>query len=427
MRMAAISTHTSHSAATPTPLWTVLTLTFLCSIGSAVIYGGVFFLAESPQYKFSEMGNFLLALVFGLVYMPAAYSAGAAQRALRKIGITPRAILAAMMLCMGLICFVPWIADHFASGTTLPRPAWPLWAVIAVYAPVSGMMWPIIESFFAGGRSEEQLRAAVGRFNISWSSAIAITFVAISPLVKEHPLLLLALLGFVHIGAIGIVLCFPAVPAAHPHAEHHERPIIYRQLLTFLRVMLPVSFMFNSSLSPYMPTALRNLAVPALLQTPIAATWYTSRVLTFLAMERWHGWHGRWTVPVLGTLLLLASFAWIVLVPSFAPKGLAIPLFMIGLGAFGVGVGIVYAAALYYAMEVGSSGVDAGGAHESLIGLGYTVGPLCGLCGIGAAGIGLVGSESATFVMLGVVSLLALAAGGFALFRAAHIVRNANQ
>jgi hypothetical protein len=39
----------------------------------------------------------------------------------------------------------------------------------------------------------------------------------------------------------------------------------------------------------------------------------------------------------------------------------------------------VYTGAIYYAMEVHKSDVDAGGTHETLVGLGYSVGPACGL------------------------------------------------
>ena len=60
----------------------------------------------------------------------------------------------------------------------------------------------------------------------------------------------------------------------------------------------------------------------------------------------------------------------------------------------GAGLGIVYYAALYYAMAVGRAEVDAGGTHEALIGAGYTVGPSAGLLGTwlggGAAIVGIV-------------------------------------
>jgi hypothetical protein len=406
-------------ASRTTPLWAVLALTFLCSIGSGVVYGGVFFLAES-QYGFGQRDNFILALVFGLAYMPGAYFAGPMLRRLRGVGVTPRTVLMALMAFMGLLSFLPLIVGHLDTGSS--RASWPIWVTIGLYSPLAGCMWPIVESFLAGGRSEQQLRAATGQFNVIWSSAVVATMLAMAFFIEHHALFIIASLGVVHLACIGIVARFDAVPAAHEHHDHH-RPIVYRQLLTFLRMLLPVSFMFNSTLSPYMPTALRALGVAAVWKTPVTAIWYTARVLTFLAMERWHGWHGRWTVPILGSLLLLVSFAWLVLVPMFAPAALGLPLFIAGLAAFGVGVGIVYAAALYYAMEVGTSGIDAGGVHETLIGIGYTAGPIFGLAGLGAAGVHLVRGESATLVMLGLVVLAATGVGAFALVKAVGVAR----
>ncbi len=403
-----------------TPLWAVLLLTFLCSVGSGVVYGGVFFLAES-QYGFTQRDNFILALVFGIAYIPGAYFAGAALRLLRRVGISPRTALAAIMALMGVLCFLPITVDHFSSGPL--RPSWPIWVTIGAYSPLAGWMWPIVESFLAGGRSEQQLRAATGRFNVTWSGSIVLTMFAIAPLIEHRALLVIATLGVVHLACIGVAMTFDSVPASHEHHDHH-RPIVYRQLLTFLRILLPVSFMFNSTLSPFMPTALRNLGIAAAWKTPVTAIWYSTRVLTFLAMERWHGWHGRWTVPILGSVLLLLSFAWLVLVPMLAPAALGLPLFLVGLAAFGIGVGIVYAAALYYAMEVGSSGVDAGGTHEALIGIGYSVGPVFGLAGLGAAGLHWIPSDSYTLVMLGLATLAATAAGAFALTQAIRVARN---
>ncbi len=64
-----------------------------------------------------------------------------------------------------------------------------------------------------------------------------------------------------------------------------------------------------------------------------------------------------------------------------------------GLASLGVGLGVVYYAALYYAMAVGRAQVEAGGTHEGLIGAGYTIGPLAGLAGTAiAGGVGIVGA-----------------------------------
>jgi hypothetical protein len=48
---------------------------------------------------------------------------------------------------------------------------------------------------------------------------------------------------------------------------------------------------------------------------------------------------------------------------------------------FGTAAGVIYYASLYYALVVKNASVDAGGAHEGLIGLGFAIGPIAGLVG----------------------------------------------
>ena len=52
---------------------------------------------------------------------------------------------------------------------------------------------------------------------------------------------------------------------------------------------------------------------------------------------------------------------------------------LLGELCFGLGAGMVYYAALYYAMVVKRASVHAGGGHEGLIGSGFVIGTLLGL------------------------------------------------
>lgn len=404
-----------------TPLWAVLTFTFLNSVGSAVVYAGVFFLAKA-QYDFSQRDNFALALLYGLTYIPAALAVGPLTRKLARAGIKPRTVLRGIMISMAALCVLPWLAQ--ALGLVRPGgSAWPIWLAVGLYSPLSGMLWPIVESFLAGGRSERQLRGDIGKFNIAWSSSLVVTLLVMGPLVQQYALWILNALALVHLSCLVVVQGFRPAPGEHAH-EKHESPKVYHQLLAFLRLMLPVSFMFVSTLSPYVPFALEQLKLAKQYHTPFVAIWYAARVLTFFAMERWHGWHGRWSVPIIGAFILLASFAVLIGAPMLLDSASALIVFAIGLIGFGIGVGVIYCAALYYAMEVGSDGVDAGGMHETLIGLGYSVGPMCGLLGLGVVAAGLAGSDAknsgdtATLIMLAVVAVLSLGVGGLALWRA---------
>jgi hypothetical protein len=419
-----MSAPTSHSSQAPihpnqhTPLLGVLAFTFLNSIGSAVVYAGVFFLAKS-QYGFSEQDNFLLALVYGVTYIPAALGIGPLLRRLARAGISPRAVLGFIMVTMAAMCVLPYLASlgEMPGQAAAARARWPIWVAVSVYSPLSGALWPIVESFLAGGRSEGELRTAIGRFNICWSSALVVTLLAMSPLVDKHALVVLNALSVVHLSCAALLVVFAPRPGRHAEHHSHTPPLRYHQLLSVLRILLPTAFLFISALSPYIPAVLSELKVKGELVTVVAATWYAARVATFFWMERWHGWHGSWSTPIAGLVFLGVSFGVVVLSP-LAGVQVGLGVLLIGLVGFGIGVGIIYAAALYYAMEVGSDGVDAGGMHETLIGIGYSVGPLCGLLAGAAVKQGVVGPERFQVVMLGLVTGLAVLVSGYALLRA---------
>ena len=98
-----------------------------------------------------------------------------------------------------------------------------------------------------------------------------------------------------------------------------------------------------------------------------------------------------------------------------------------GLVALGIGMATIYSGALYYALVVGQAEVEAGGTHEALIGVGYTVGPLCGLLAIGAADAELIPATDAAFevAVLTLVGAIAVAAACYAGWRSYRIVRRA--
>ena len=88
----------------------------------------------------------------------------------------------------------------------------------------------------------------------------------------------------------------------------------------------------------------------------------------------WSGWHGRKLPILLAIAALPVGFALVLLGPGIASV-------IVGEVLFGAAAGFLYTAALYYAQVVQNASVDAGGAHEALIGLGYALGPGAGLIG----------------------------------------------
>ncbi len=398
----------SHSRSTPLAL--VLAFTFVSSLGSGVVTSGIYFLTKQA-YGFNDVQNYLLACMLGVTYIAGALLAGrvvprvklALDRSPR--GGSTRAVLAIVILIMGLACMLP-AAGKWAGVQS----SWPVWVLVLIYSPVSGMLWPMVESYLSGGRRERDLRRAVGGFNTAWSAAIVVAFWAMGPFVEKYPVLVIFALGLLHVATLVMVALFRPEPGKHEHA-HHEHPPVYSRLLRAFRVLLPTSYIVSSALGPTLPGVIERLGIAVGWAAPLASIWQASRLMAFIVLERWHGWHGRWALAVVGVALMLGGFACIVLAPIIG-GGLAMPILVAGLVSFGLGMAAIYAAALYYAMEVGQAEVDAGGTHEALIGVGYMVGPLCGLVPSLAAQRGLISNAGVSPAMLGAVSGIALVAIG---------------
>jgi len=149
--------------------------------------------------------------------------------------------------------------------------------------------------------------------------------------------------------------------------------------------------------------------VPVQWATPLASAWTLSRVAMFWFMGQWGGWHGKKMTLVWPLILLVMGVTIAMLAPSWI-------MLAAGLVFFGLGMGAIYSSAFYYAMEVGSAGVDAGGKHEALIGCGYTAGPILGLTASAAAAQGVLGGIPQTVAtLLLILSLIGVIAAVAAL------------
>ncbi len=367
----------------PASLGVVLALTFVNSLGTGAVTNGVFFIARQSQ-GFDRDQNFLLGALLGLTYTAAALGVGPLltrmidrRASASRAALTHRSVLTLVTIVLGLLCFLPWLAIDVLSQTN--RAPWAIWVFTLTYSPLTGALWPIIESYLAGGRRGQPLRRAVGRFNLCWASAIPVAYWGMAPFLKNDPLLALNALGVFHLISLGLIWRLSPKPARHLDDTHEPTPPVYRPLLSLCRVLLPTSYLVFSVWTPYQPTALSQLGVAVVWHTPIAATWHIARVAVFLLLERLAGWHGRWWLPIAGAIALVAGLIGSIIAPTLGPGGFGLSVLIAALVLFGSGMGAIYAAALYYAMAVGDAEVDAGGKHEALIGVGYTLGPALGL------------------------------------------------
>jgi MFS family permease len=397
-----MTTPTPLAHSRPTPLWAALFVTALCS-AAGIITSGIYYITKET-YAFTNEGNYWLALLQGLTYIVGALAAGPLLRALtRHVGLSPRTILIALMLAMAALAAIPSLAGlaaTSAASSTTPSP-WPIWALIALYSPLTGMLWPVIESYISGGRHDHHLRTTIGWWNVTWSGALVLMSVAVAPLVASRGDLAILGGGALHLLALIPLLAFTPAPPSHSHTPSHSPAptpapaprdlTLQRKLLVTFRMLLPTSYLVTTALIPFLPGQMTRLNIDPAAFTIVGAAWLAARVVGFFTFQRWHGWHNRWWPAVLAPCLMLGGLALCVFahlpIAGLAPADDAFDaartqagsLLILGLTLHGLAMSTIYTGAISYAMEVSDAHVDAGGAHEALIGLGYTVGPICGV------------------------------------------------
>ena len=368
----------AQNAPKPAPLGSVLAVTFVLSIGTGSLTHGLQFIAKAAG--FNQITLYILGFTFGICYIASALFTGRVVRFLetnRKTAISPKALLITITLIAGLLSGTPPILK------LLNQPAeWAIWIVASSYGLITGLLWPMVEWYLSGGRRGKALRSAAGRFNITWTSAVVAAFFMLAPVLENHPIEALWGVVALHLLAALLMLPFPKRPPKHI-AEHLESESIdaeaSRKLLATARTLLPVSYMLGGVLGPYFPVALTRMGIDLFWQPLIAAIWLTARIPTMLFFERWHGWHGKAWPLTLGSILLASGFIGCILTPLIPETNIAVVLLSISLALFGAAMGTIYTAAIYYAMEVGQGEIDSGAVHETLIGVGYALGPALGI------------------------------------------------
>jgi hypothetical protein len=374
------------------PLTPVLAFTGMASFATGTATLSIFFVTESAPYRFSSVQQFALGLLVGVTYTLGALAAGRVRRAFGRRGLHSRGFLALLSFVMAVLVCVPLVTQSDRS----------VFALLAGYAPITGMFWPLVEAHVSGGRRAAELRSAIGRFNIVWSATLLPSFLCIPPLLEFSPSAVFVALALMHVASVPLLRGFEAEPGEHAD-EHHAVPAAYPELLRVHRVLHATSYLVMYALSPYLPKLLARIGLTGMGASVVAAIWLLARALTFALLERWHGWHGRWAVAVVGALLVLGGFGTVVLAPY---SGAALALVAVALFLFGAGLAALYTAALYYAFEVGGS--EGGSSHEALIGLGYSVGPACGLFVCALEQRGVVGEAQRDGALLLVITTICL-------------------
>ena len=428
-----MTAHASPTVSRPSPLWACLAFTTVNSVATGVTFNGISFINEKV-FGYGLAANSALSIMLGVTYMAGAMFTGPFVRWAERTHAwcTPRGVLALMMLAAAALNLLPTVTWFLLSpGDRIRGSQVALWIFVAFYSLLCGGLWPVVESFVSGGRGNG-LPRVIGKFNVLWSSALVGSMwlvpavpAALKAIARalDRPLddasaavSIFAVMALLHLAALLILRRFEPHPGSHDHTAHATPPS-YARLLRLHRALMPASYLVCYALSPFLPTMTAALKLSTDAGSIFSSIWLAARPATFFLMDRWEKWHGTLFTAKTGSACVLGGFAVCVLSTVLHPS-LGIPAAAVALAAFGAGMAMIYVAALYYGMEVGAAAVDEGGKHETLIGVGYTVGPLCGLGGAASVTLGLAATPNP--VMLGLVAVTSLG-GGYWLLRRSRV------
>lgn len=346
----------------------IILITAIESLATVLLERGIYFYTHDLM-GFSDAANLWLALVFGAFYVGGAMVSHAVAHRFEE----RRAMVVVIAILLGLhVVFAVWPIG------------WMLMAGFPLVGLLSGLKWPIIESYVAAGQTPANTLRIVGRFNCSWAVGVPVG-VSLSGLFigSANPWLLFVAVALLHGVTLWMLRRVAARPVHLAH-DHPERPdparlTRYRSMLASSRWTMLASYSLLFLLAPLLPTIFEPLTASVAAATGWAALMDWLRLGTFALLWVWAGWYGKvW--PLIFSVVALGAGFFMVLFGS------DLPTVVVGEVLFGMASGVTYYAALYYAMVVRNAAVDAGGVHEALIGSGFALGPLMGLMGIGLAG-----------------------------------------
>ncbi len=353
-----------------TRLTRLLVVTFIESLATVIVERGIYFYFEH-YFGFTGAQNLGAGLGFGLMYIAGALLS---QRACGRVGEKRILIwtlwgqLASHAL---MVLWVIWPTPYAVAGAMVASGFF------------YGMKWPVMESYVSAGLTPIAVARAVGKFNISWAASVPTALLLSGPMIELTPYALFVLpIGF---NLISLWMIRPLephpvhLPEDHPGRLPAETMERYRAQLVSARWTMLSSYSLLFLLAPLMPQIFRGLGYTPAVATALAALLDVVRLTVFITFERYQGWHGRAWYLVMCVFGLAIGFVMIL-------PGANVVVVIAGEVIFGLAAGVTYYAALYYAMVVKNASVDAGGAHEGLIGAGFALGPIVGLVGMGIGG-----------------------------------------
>jgi predicted MFS family arabinose efflux permease len=332
-------------------------------------YGNYVFFLFRDRHGFGNLGNLGVAALMGLVIALASWRAGKlAQR--HGCIRTMASGLIGMIVALGIgACF-----------SSLPVQL----GVLVFWAASQFMVWPALEALVTEGANGAARAHLVGVYSVVWATCSALAYFFGGGLFEWlgsgsifwlppglHLLQIVILWGVArgHVETPATLSNGSQPQEEPPPARHGPSPRSFQRMAWLAN---PFACVAAFTLLAMIPELARKMGLSTLMAGLFCSIWFFARLAAFVVMWQWPGWHYRFRWLLVGYLLLIMGFATVLTADG---------LFWLGVGqvAFGLAVGSLYYASLFYSMDVGEARAEQGGIHEAMMGAGNLVGP-----GVGA-------------------------------------------
>lgn len=328
-------------------------------------YGNYVFFLFRDRHGFGNLGNLGVAALMGLVIALASWQGG-------KFAQRNGCIRTMVSGLFGMI-----VALTFgAFFSELPVQV----AVLILWTASQFVVWPALESLVTEGESGAGRAHIVGVYSVVWAACSALAYFFGGGLFEWlgsgsifwlppglHVLQLVVLWGF----ARGH-LKTPTAPSAKPPPEAETRPLKHgpdpRSFQRMAWLANPFACVAAFTLLAMIPELARRMGLSTTMAGWFGSIWFFARLAAFVVMWRWPGWHYRFRWLLGGYVLLIVGFAAVLTAGDLL-------WLSVGQVAFGLAVGLLYYASLFYSMDVGEARAEQGGIHEAMMGAGNFVGP----------------------------------------------------
>ena len=355
------------------------------------------------HYHFGNAQNLAVCAAHGFIYTFSAWFGG---RFSQRVGY-----FVALPLGLGIMA-VGLLTAHGSGSLAGLLPSLAVWTFGVCFT------WPTLEALVCEGEASTRLQRMVGIYNLVWAGTAAVAYFvggAVKETLGDQSIFWLPAL--LHVLQLGVVLWLKRqVPAAAGRArmlpptlsssketpERHPATSTLRPKAFLMMAWLanPFAYVAINAAAPVIPVLAERLHLSTRQAGFFCSLWFFARLGTFAWLWQWTGWHYRFRWLLSAFVLMVLSFALMLLSSHIAVIGLA----QIG---FGYGVGLIYYSSLFYSMDVGDTKGEHGGIHEAMIGSGVFAG-----AAVGSAGQYLLGGQSSStwvvsaLLVMGLASLL---------------------